>query len=42
MEEQLVRANRTNRQYIGVKAEQAPSALYTNQFAGRVNLTPAE
>jgi NitT/TauT family transport system substrate-binding protein len=28
--------------YLGVKATQDPSALYTNQFAGKVKLTPAE
>jgi hypothetical protein len=28
--------------YLGVKAAQAPSALYTNQFAGKVKLTAGE
>jgi NitT/TauT family transport system substrate-binding protein len=43
MEEQLVRATQDKIvKYIGVKAEQGPSALYTNQFVGKVNLTPAE
>jgi NitT/TauT family transport system substrate-binding protein len=28
--------------YLGVKAAQAPSALYTNQFAGKVRLTAEE
>jgi NitT/TauT family transport system substrate-binding protein len=28
--------------YLGVKAAQDPSALYTNQFAGKVKLTPSE
>jgi NitT/TauT family transport system substrate-binding protein len=28
--------------YLGVKAPQAPAALYTNQFTGKVNLTAAE
>jgi NitT/TauT family transport system substrate-binding protein len=43
MEERLVRATQDKIvKYIAVKAEQAPSALYTNRFAGKVNLTPAE
>jgi hypothetical protein len=28
--------------YIGVKATQDPAALYTNNFAGKVTLTPSE
>jgi hypothetical protein len=43
MEEGLVAATQDKiAQYIGVKATQAPAALYTNQFTGKVNLTPAE
>jgi len=43
MENKLVAATQDKIvKYLGVKAEQDPSALYTNQFAGRVNLTPAE
>jgi ABC-type nitrate/sulfonate/bicarbonate transport system substrate-binding protein len=43
MENKLVAATQDKIvKYLGVKAEQDPSALYTNQFAGRVKLTPAE
>jgi NitT/TauT family transport system substrate-binding protein len=43
MEERLVAATQDKiAKYIGVKATQVPAALYTNQFAGKVNLTPAE
>jgi NitT/TauT family transport system substrate-binding protein len=43
MENKLVAATQGKIvKYLGVKAEQDPSALYTNQFAGRVKLTPAE
>jgi ABC-type nitrate/sulfonate/bicarbonate transport system substrate-binding protein len=43
MEERLVSATQDKiAQYIGVKATQPPAALYTNQFAGKVTLTPAE
>jgi hypothetical protein len=43
MEERLVVATQDKIvKYLGVKAPQEPAALYTNQFAGRVNLTPAE
>jgi NitT/TauT family transport system substrate-binding protein len=43
MENKLVAATQDKIvKYLGVKAEQDPSALYTNQFAGRVKLTPSE
>jgi NitT/TauT family transport system substrate-binding protein len=43
MEERLVAATQDKiAKYLGVKATQPPSALYTNQFAGKVNLTAAE
>jgi NitT/TauT family transport system substrate-binding protein len=43
MENKLVAATQDKIvKYLGVKAEQDPSALYTNQFAGRVKLTAAE
>jgi NitT/TauT family transport system substrate-binding protein len=43
MENKLVAATQDKIvKYLGVKAEQDPSTLYTNQFAGRVKLTPAE
>jgi hypothetical protein len=43
MEQKLVAATQDKIvKYIGVKARQDPGALYTNQFAGKVTLTPAE
>jgi NitT/TauT family transport system substrate-binding protein len=43
MENKLVAATQDKIvKYLGVKAEQDPSTLYTNQFAGRVKLTAAE
>lgn len=43
MEDNLVAATQDKIvKYIGVKAPQQPSALYTNEFAGNVTLTPAE
>jgi NitT/TauT family transport system substrate-binding protein len=43
MEQKLVAATQDKIvKYIGVKAQQDPGALYTNQFAGKVTLTPAE
>jgi NitT/TauT family transport system substrate-binding protein len=43
LEEKLVAATQDKIvKYLGVKAPQAPGALYTNQFAGRVKLTAAE
>lgn len=43
LEERLVVATQDKiAKYIGVKATQSPEALYTNQFTGKVSLTPAE
>jgi len=43
LEEKLVVATQDKiAKYIGVKATQSPEALYTNHFAGKVSLTPAE
>jgi len=43
LEERLVAATQDKiARYIGVKTRQDPAALYTNQFAGRVNLTSDE
>jgi NitT/TauT family transport system substrate-binding protein len=43
LEENLVAGTQDKiAKYLGVKAPQAPSALYTNRFAGRVKLTAAE
>jgi ABC-type nitrate/sulfonate/bicarbonate transport system substrate-binding protein len=43
MEDRLVAATQDKIvKYLGVKAAQAPAALYTNQFAGKVKLTSAE
>ncbi len=43
MEERLVNATQDKIiKYIGVKSAQPTAALYTNQFTGKVNLTPAE
>jgi hypothetical protein len=40
LEERLVASTQDKiAKYIGVKATQSPAALYTNQFAGKVNLT---
>jgi NitT/TauT family transport system substrate-binding protein len=43
MEDRLVAATQDKIvKYLGVKAAQAPGDLYTNRFAGKVTLTPAE
>jgi NitT/TauT family transport system substrate-binding protein len=43
LEDKLVAATQDKIvKYLGVKAPQAPSALYTNQFVGSVKLTAAE
>ena len=43
MDDKLVAATQDKIvKYLGVKAAQEPSALYTNQFAGKVKLTPAQ
>jgi NitT/TauT family transport system substrate-binding protein len=43
MEDRLVAATQDKIvKYLGVKAAQAPAALYTNQFAGKVKLTSTE
>ena len=43
MEDRLVAATQDKIvKYLGVKAPQAPGDLYTNRFAGKVTLTPAE
>jgi len=43
MEERIVAGTQDKiEKYIGVKAKQAPSALYTNQFTGKVKLTADE
>ncbi len=43
MEERLVSATQDKIvKYIGVKLAQPTAALYTNQFTGKVNLTPSE
>jgi NitT/TauT family transport system substrate-binding protein len=43
MEQRLVEATQEKiAKYLGMKATQDPASLYTNQFAGKVKLTPEE
>jgi NitT/TauT family transport system substrate-binding protein len=43
MEQRLVEATQEKiTKYLGLKTPQDPAALYTNQFAGKVKLTPEE